>query len=64
MSNQKLPKWFTGEMYEEGATVQNRFSGEEAELTAAELSMLIQSLEKTLQVIFYYRFSCGPPIYV
>ncbi len=36
---QKLPKWFTGEMYEEGGTVQNRFSGEEAKLTAAELSM-------------------------
>jgi len=39
MSKQILPKWFTGELYEEGATVQNRFSGEEAELTAAELSM-------------------------
>ena len=38
-NKQTLPKWFTGEMYEEGATVQNRFSGEEAELTAAELSM-------------------------
>ena len=36
---QKLPKWFTGEMYEEGGTVQNRFSGEEAKLTAEELSM-------------------------
>jgi len=39
MSKQTLPKWFTGELYEEGATVQNRFSGEEAELTATELSM-------------------------
>ena len=38
-NKQTLPKWFTGELYEEGATVQNRFSGEEAELTAAELSM-------------------------
>ena len=36
---QKLPKWFNGELYEEGATVQNRFSGEEYELTAEELSM-------------------------
>ena len=36
---QKLPKWFTGELYEEGATVQNRFSGEEYELNAMELSM-------------------------
>jgi len=39
MSNQKLPKWFTGELYKEGETVQNRFSGEKIELTAAELSM-------------------------
>ena len=36
---QKLPKWFDGELYEEGATVQNRFSGEEYELNAIELSM-------------------------
>ena len=39
MSKQTLPKWFTGEIYEEGSTVQNRFSGEKAKLTAAELSM-------------------------
>ena len=38
-AKQKLPKWFTGELYEEGATVQNRFSGEEIELNAMELSM-------------------------
>ena len=38
-NKQTLPKWFTGEIYEEGSTVQNRFSGEEAELTATELSM-------------------------
>jgi len=36
---QKLPKWFNVELYEEGATVQNRFSGEEIELNAMELSM-------------------------
>jgi len=36
---QKLPKWFNGELYEEGATVQNRFSGEECELNAMELSL-------------------------
>ena len=29
---QKLPKWFDGELYNKGATVQNRFSGEEYEL--------------------------------
>ena len=39
MSNKKLPKWFKGELYEEGDTVKNRFSGEEYKLTGAELSM-------------------------
>ena len=39
VKEQKLPKWFNGELYSEGATVQNRFSGEEYELTAEELSM-------------------------
>jgi len=38
-TKQKLPKWFNGELYEEGSTVQNRFSGEEYELNAMELSM-------------------------
>ena len=36
---QKLPKWFDGELYKEGDTVTNPYSGEEIELTAAELSM-------------------------
>jgi len=35
----KLPSWFNGELYEEGETVQNRFSGEEYELNNVELSM-------------------------
>ena len=38
-SKQELPKWFNGELYEEGGTVRNRFSGEEYELNAMELSM-------------------------
>ena len=38
-SKQKLPKWFKGELYEEGAVVRNRFSGEEYELNNVELSM-------------------------
>ena len=38
-NKQQLPKWFNGELYEEGATVRNRFSGEEYELNAMELSM-------------------------
>ena len=35
----KLPSWFNGELYEEGETVQNRFSGEEYKLNNVELSM-------------------------
>jgi len=35
----KLPSWFNGELYKEGGTVRNRFSGEEYELNAMELSM-------------------------
>jgi len=38
-TKQQLPKWFNGELYKEGATVRNRFSGEEYELNAMELSM-------------------------
>ena len=38
-TKQQLPKWFNGELYEEGATVRNRFSGEEYELNNVELSM-------------------------
>ena len=39
VKEQKLPKWFRGELYEEGDTVRNRFSGEEYELNNIELSM-------------------------
>ena len=39
IKEQKLPKWFDGELYEEGGTVKNRFSGEEYELNNVELSM-------------------------
>ena len=35
----KLPKWFQGEIYTEGAEVQNRFSGDSCYLNAEELSM-------------------------
>ena len=37
--NTKLPKWFKGEVYKDGATVRNRFSGEEYKLNNLELSM-------------------------
>ena len=39
MKKQELPKWFRGELYKEGATVRNRFSGEEYKLNNVELSM-------------------------
>lgn len=39
MTKQQLPKWFNGELYEEGDTVRNPYSGETYELTAEELSM-------------------------
>tara|TARA_X000001382_G_scaffold105677_1_gene80915 strand:+ start:33 stop:296 length:264 start_codon:yes stop_codon:yes gene_type:complete len=35
----KLPSWFNGELYEEGGTVTNRFSGEKYKLNNVELSM-------------------------
>ena len=34
-----LPNWFNGEVYEEGGTVENPFSGEQWSLNAGELSM-------------------------
>ena len=36
---QQLPKWFKGELYEEGAVVRNRFGGDSIELNNIELSM-------------------------
>ena len=36
---QKLPKWFDGQVYEKGGVVQNRFGGEEIELNNVELSV-------------------------
>ena len=39
IKEQKLPKWFNGELYKEGGIVRNRLSGEEYELNNVELSM-------------------------
>ena len=39
LDRQKLPKWFNGELYDEGAEVQNRFSGDKCQLNNVELSM-------------------------
>ena len=37
--NTKLPKWFKGQLYDQGDTVKNPFSGEECKLNNVELSM-------------------------
>ena len=34
-----MPKWFDGQVYSEGDTVSNPFTGDSIELTAEELSM-------------------------
>lgn len=39
MTKVKLPEWFNGEVYNEGAEVTNRFGGDSCYLTAEELSM-------------------------
>ena len=39
MAKEKLSEWFEGELYTEGANVQNRFTGEEITLNAEELSV-------------------------
>ena len=36
---QRLPKWFDGQVYDKGAVVQNRFGGAEIELNNIELSI-------------------------
>ena len=38
-AKQQLPKWFRGELYEEGAEVTNRFGGDSCYLNNVELSM-------------------------
>ena len=39
LDKQKLPKWFTGQLYDEGAEVTNRFGGDSCHLNNVELSM-------------------------
>ncbi len=38
-TKQILPKWFNGQLYEEGDIVENPYSGESIELNNIELSM-------------------------
>ena len=39
IKKQTIPKWFKGTIYDDGAIVRNRFSGDEYELNALELSI-------------------------
>ena len=39
MDKSKLPAWFNGELYKEGAEVENRFGGDSCYLNNVELSM-------------------------
>ena len=39
LDKQKLPKWFAGQLYDEGAEVTNRFGGDSCHLNNVELSM-------------------------
>ncbi len=39
LSQKPLPKWFDGQVYNEGETVSNPYTGESIDLTAVELSM-------------------------
>jgi hypothetical protein len=39
MTKVELPKWFKGQVYNEGAEVTNRFGGDSCYLNAEELSM-------------------------
>ena len=38
-ANQKVPEWFNGQIYEDGDTVRNPFSGKEYKLNNLELSI-------------------------
>ena len=39
LDKKQLPKWFNGELYDEGARVTNRFGGDSCYLNNVELSM-------------------------
>ena len=54
MSNKQIkPKWFNGEIYNEGAVVTNPFSGEKYELNNVELSIydFVVGANRTLEII-------------
>ena len=56
---QPIPKWFNGEIYDEGAIVKNPYSGEEYELNNVELSPIniIAKLGKR-----FFKYFIIPPL--
>ena len=55
VKEQTVPKWFQGEIYDEGAVVQNPFSGEEYELNALELSIYDMVIGASLFIEMRYN---------
>ena len=51
---QPIPKWFNGEIYDEGTVVRNPFSGEEYELNNVELSIydFVIGANRTLEMLY------------
>tara|TARA_R100001594_G_scaffold122895_1_gene159167 strand:+ start:457 stop:711 length:255 start_codon:yes stop_codon:yes gene_type:complete len=47
---QKIPKWFNGQIYKKGGIVHNRFSNEEYKLNNIELSMYDYVMGATIMI--------------
>tara|TARA_Y100000592_G_C5430304_1_gene298025 strand:+ start:859 stop:1140 length:282 start_codon:yes stop_codon:yes gene_type:complete len=52
---QKVPKWFDGEVYDKGDVVVNRWSGAECELNALELSIYDMIMGAQLAIDLKYN---------
>ena len=52
---QKVPKWFDGEIYDKGDVVVNRWSGAECELNALELSIYDMIMGAQLAIDLKYN---------
>ena len=57
IKEQKLPKWFNGQVYDKGAVVRNRFGGAEIELNNVELSMY----DMVMGASIITEMGCGGP---
>ena len=52
---QKVPKWFQGDVYDEGDTVTNPYSGVKYELNALELSIYDMLMGAQLHIDMKYK---------